>query len=127
MCHLVTSQHTNHWYTCPAYLRGTHSANIYLYTVNIYIFAQYIFSRILHSALDARKYDVNEKMKHYRSNRIYYKMRENLSTRKCHQGLDVRKFRCAKISTFTVYKYIWYRYICSMHLKSRSKVAGKCV
>ena len=72
------------------------------YTINVEIFAQYIFSRISRSALDARKYDVSEKMKHYRSNRINYKMRENLSTRKCHQGLDARKFSCAKISTLTV-------------------------
>ena len=71
-------------------------------TVNVEIFVQYIFSRISRSALDARKYDVCEKMKHYRSNRINYKMREKFSTRKCHQGLDVRKFSCAKISTFTV-------------------------
>ena len=68
------------------------------------MFAQYIFSRISRSALNARKYDVSEKMKHYRSNRINNKMRENLSTRKCHQGLDARKFSCAKISTFTVIK-----------------------
>ena len=72
-------------------------------TVNVEIFTQYIFSRISRSALDARKYDVSEKMKHYRSNRINYKMRENLSTRKCHQGLDARIFSCAKISTFTVF------------------------
>ena len=43
-----------------------------IYTVNVEIFAQYIFSRILRSALDARKYDVSEKMKRYRSNRINY-------------------------------------------------------
>ena len=49
-------------------------------TVNVEIFAQYIFSRISRCALDARKYDVSEKIKHYRSNRINYKMRENLST-----------------------------------------------
>ena len=53
-------------------------------TVNVEIFAQYIFSRISRSALNARKYDASEIMKHYRSNRINYEMRENLSTRKCH-------------------------------------------
>ena len=57
---------------------------------------------ISRSALDARKYDVSEEMKHYRSNRIDYEMRENVSTRKCHIGLDAQKFSCAKISTFTV-------------------------
>ena len=39
------------------------------HTVNVEIFAQYIFSRISHRALDARKYDVRGKMNHYRSNR----------------------------------------------------------
>ena len=33
-------------------------------TVNVEIFAQYIFSRISRRALDARKYDVSEKMNH---------------------------------------------------------------
>ena len=31
-------------------------------------------------------------------------MRENLSTRKCHMGLDAAKFSSAKISTFIVFK-----------------------
>ena len=38
-----------------------------LYTVNVEFFAQYIFSR---RAVDARKYDVSEKMKYYSANRI---------------------------------------------------------
>ena len=76
-----------------------------MYTVNVEIFAQYIFSRISRSALDARKYDVIVKMKHYRSNRINYKMRENLSTRKCPQGLDARKFSCPKI--YRLYNTAW--------------------
>ena len=43
---------------------------IYIHTtVNVDIFAQYIFSRISRRALDERKYDVSEKMNHYRSNR----------------------------------------------------------
>ena len=33
-------------------------------------------------------------------------MHENLSTRKCHMGLDARKFCCAKISTFTVFNIL---------------------
>ena len=41
-----------------------------LYTVNIEIFAQYIFSRISHMVSDARKYDVRENINHYRSNGI---------------------------------------------------------
>ena len=50
----------------------------------------------------ARKYDVSENLNHYRLDRIRYKMRENMSTRKGHIWLDARKFSCAKISTFTV-------------------------
>ena len=38
-----------------------------IYTVNVDIFAQYIFSR---RALDARKFDVREKLNHNRTNRI---------------------------------------------------------
>ena len=45
-------------------------ANCYEYsqlllTVNVEIFAQYIFSRILCSVLGAQKYDVSEKLNHY--------------------------------------------------------------
>ena len=32
-------------------------------------------------------------------------MRENMSSRKCHIGLDALKFSSAKISTFTVFHY----------------------
>ena len=42
------------------------------FNVNVQIFAQYIFSHILHGAVDARKYDVSEKMNHCRSNRNTY-------------------------------------------------------
>ena len=41
-----------------------------LNTVNVEIFAQYIFSLISRSVLGARKYDVSEKMNHYSANRI---------------------------------------------------------
>ena len=40
-----------------------------LSTVNVEIFAQYIFSRILRSVLGARKYDVSEKMNQYSANK----------------------------------------------------------
>ena len=50
----------------------------------------------------AQKYDVSENLNHNRLDRIRYKMCENMSTRKGHIWLDVRKFSCAKISTFTV-------------------------
>ena len=39
-------------------------------TVNVDIFAQYIFLRISRRAVDARKYDVSENMKYYSANRI---------------------------------------------------------
>ena len=52
----------------------------------------------------AQKYDVSESLNHYRLNGNRYKMRKNVSLRKCHIGLDARKFSAAKISTFTVYE-----------------------
>ena len=54
----------------------------------------------------ARKYDVSENLNHYRLDGIRYKIRENMSTRKGHIGLDAREFSCAKISTFTVFKLL---------------------
>ena len=39
-------------------------------TVNVDIFAQYIFSRISRSVSGVRKYDVSEEMNHYSANRI---------------------------------------------------------
>ena len=78
-------------------------------TVNVEIFGQYIFSRISRMVSDARKYDMSENLNHYRLNGIRYKIRQNMSTRKCHKGLDARKFSSAKISTFTVFGSIeWY-------------------
>ena len=70
-------------------------------TVNVEIFAQYIFSR---RVLGARKYDVSEKINHYRASRNNCYLRENMSTRKGRLGPDARKFSSAKISTFTVFK-----------------------
>ena len=75
-----------------------------MYTVNVEIFAQYIFSRISRRALDARKNDVSENYNHNRTNRNKQHMRENLTARICVIGLDARKFSCVKISTFTVLK-----------------------
>ena len=56
--------------------------------------------------LDAQKYDLSEKLNHYRLNGIRYKTCENMSMRKCHIRLDVRKFSSTKISTFTVLRVI---------------------
>ena len=50
------------------------------YTVNVKIFAQYIFSRI---ALCARKYDVSEKINQNRTERTNSYLRENLVAPKC--------------------------------------------
>ena len=71
-------------------------------TVNVEIFAQYIFSRISRMVSDAQKYDMSEYLNRYRINGIRYKMRENMSKQKCQIGLDAQKFSSAKISTFTV-------------------------
>ena len=68
--------------------KGVRSHTAQTYTVNVEIFAQYIFSRILCRVLDARKYDVSEKINHYRTDRVNCAMRENLSSRKCRLGLD---------------------------------------
>ena len=76
-------------------------------TVNVEIFAQYVFSRISRSAIDARKFDVSENHNHNRTNRIHRYMRENITTRICLQGLDVRKFSSAKICTFAVIKTLF--------------------
>ena len=65
-------------------------------TVNVDIFAQYIFSR---RVLDARKY-VSEKINHSRANRVFCHIRENLSMQKGHPGLGARKFSSAQISTY---------------------------
>ena len=46
-------------------------------TVNVDIFALYIFSRISHRAIDVRKFDVSENYYHNRTNRINWHMREN--------------------------------------------------
>ena len=74
----------------------------FLYTVNVEIFAQYIFSRISRKVLGVLKYDVSEKINHYGASRNNCYMRENLSTRKGHLGPDGQKFSSAEISTFTV-------------------------
>ena len=71
-------------------------------TVNVEIFAQYIFSCILRRALDVRKFDVSENYNHNRMNRSKQHMCENLTERICLIGLDAQRFSCAKISTFTV-------------------------
>ena len=54
-------------------------------------------------ALDARKLDVSENYNHNRTNGNKQHMRENLTAQIFLIDLDVRKFSCAKISTFTVY------------------------
>ena len=75
----------------------------FLNTLNVEIFAQYIFSRISRRALDVRKFDVSENYYHKRTNRNNWYMRENLAARICLLMLDARKFSCAKLCTFTVY------------------------
>ena len=48
-----------------------------LHTVNVEIFAQYIFSRISRMALHARKYDVSEKINETCTERTNSYLREN--------------------------------------------------
>ena len=48
-------------------------------------------------------FDESENYYHNRTNRINWYMRENLAARICLLMLDVRKFSCTKICTFTVY------------------------
>ena len=71
-------------------------------TVNVDIFAQYIFSRISRMALCAQKYDVSEKINQNGTKRTNSYLRANFVVQKCPLRLDARKFSCAKISTFTV-------------------------
>ena len=45
---------------------------VMLLTVNVDIFAQYLFLRISWKTLDLRKYDVSENLYYYRSNTIFF-------------------------------------------------------
>ena len=47
------------------------------YTVNVEIFARYIFSFISRKAVEARKFDVSENYYHNRTNRINWHVREH--------------------------------------------------
>ena len=78
-------------------------------TVNVEIFAQYIFSRISRMALYARKYDVSERINQNATKRTNSYLCENLVARKCPLRHGARKFSCAKISTFTVCTSMLYR------------------
>ena len=55
-------------------------------TVNEESFAQYIFSRISCSALDARLFDVSENYNHNRTNRIDWYVRKKLTPILCNLG-----------------------------------------
>ena len=56
-------------------------------------------------ALDARKFDASESYYHNNTNRIYWYVCENLTSRICLLELDARKFSCVKISMFTITIY----------------------
>ena len=51
-------------------------------TVNVEIFAKYIFSCISRMVSDTRKFDVSENLNHYKLNGIRYERCENMPTRK---------------------------------------------
>ena len=57
-------------------------------TVDVDIFAQYIFSLISHSAVHARKFDVNDKLEYHWTNIINSKMLENLMLQKYPRRLN---------------------------------------
>ena len=64
----------------------------------VHIFAHFM------QGLSARQFDVSEKMKHNGTNRInWLYVRKNLTTQTCLLGIDARKFKSPKISTFTVH------------------------
>ena len=67
-------------------------------TVNVEIFAQYISCR----ALDARKFNVSEKINYNSTNRINCSWCEYLITQKCLLGFNAKEFSGANISKFTV-------------------------
>ena len=67
-----------------------------VYTANVDIFAQYIFSCISRRALDARKLDVRENCYYNRTTRMNWYARENLTTRIALLIINARKFSCAK-------------------------------
>ena len=96
------SRHTCKTLLCWYVTQATSSLlPLCIYAVNVDNFAQYIFSRISHRALDARKIDVSENYNHNRTNRNKQHMPENTTAQTCVMGLDALKFNCAKISTCT--------------------------
>ena len=84
------------------YIMKLLAVGLRLATLTVEMLAQFIFLRILRRALDLQKCDVSENYYHYGTNRTNWYVRENVTLRICHPGLDARKFCCAKISTFTV-------------------------
>ena len=72
---------------------GPHLDVQLLYTVNIEISAQYIFSRIRRMALDGQKYDFSEIINQNSTKRTNCFLRGNLVPPK---GLMREKFSCAK-------------------------------
>ena len=73
---ITACPHTCNWHDALFCLEMSYYSQ-YRTTVNVEIFTQYIFSRISRRDLDARKYDMSEKLSHYRSNRLNCYMPEN--------------------------------------------------
>ena len=88
-------------------------------TVNVEIFAQYIFSRISSRVSDARKFDVSENHTHNRTNRNKQHIRENSTARICLIGLEMRENLAAR-------KYLRLQYVkekqIQLELGSNSKI-----
>ena len=71
---------------------------IYMYTVNVDIFVQYIFSCISRRALDVQKCVVSKNYNRNRTKRINWHVRRNLTMQICLLRFDAGKFINAKIS-----------------------------
>ena len=65
--------------------------------------AVHIFAHFAEGFRCAKKTHVSENCYHNRTNGVNWYVRENLAARICILMLDVRKFSCAKICTFTVH------------------------
>ena len=83
---------TDGWQHCIyVYMPGfVYEKCMKFYTVNVKIFAQYLFSRISRRALDTRKFYASENYNHNKTNGNKQHMRENLTARLCLIGLDAK-------------------------------------
>ena len=86
----------------PIWKTGYFQLRIPYSTVNVDVFAQYIFSHISRRVLHGWKFDVSKNYNNNRINIINWYVCKNIITPISIRELDARKFSSAKISTFTV-------------------------